>query len=387
MPRSMASSFRSGRLAAKRAARVTRILIAGGGTGGHLMPALAIAQTLRERAPEVEPVLIGAVRGVEARILPTRDFRFHLLPSEPIYRRTWWRNIRWPLIAGRLLREVERVFKEERPAAVLGTGGYASAPVVWWGAGHDVPTAIQEQNAFPGLATRLLSRRVRQVYLGLPEARTRLRFSPGTTVFDTGNPITPPTPGRRIEALARFRLEGARPIILVTGGSQGALAINRAVAAWLDAGGPGDADLLWVTGRGTYDEFAPRHHPPAVQVIDFLDPMADAYAVADIVVSRAGMITVAELCAWGLPSVLIPLPTAAADHQTHNARVLAEAGATALLSQSALTPGGLADAVSSLLHDRPRRDAMAARALERGRPEAAVDIVSKLLTLAGVSAL
>src|SRR6185503_9556739 len=109
-----------------------RILIAGGGTGGHLMPALAIAQTLAETAPGFEPVLVGAARGVEARLLPTRDFRFHLLPSEPIYRRTWWKNVRWPLIAGRLLREVARVFEQERPVAVLGTGGYASAPVAWW---------------------------------------------------------------------------------------------------------------------------------------------------------------------------------------------------------------------------------------------------------------
>jgi UDP-N-acetylglucosamine--N-acetylmuramyl-(pentapeptide) pyrophosphoryl-undecaprenol N-acetylglucosamine transferase len=127
------------------------------------MPALAIAQTLAATAPDVEPVLVGAVRGVEARLLPTRDFRYHLLPSEPIYRRTWWKNIRWPLIAGRLLREVGRVFAEERPAAVIGTGGYASAPVVWWGARHRVPTAIQEQNAYPGLASRLLSPRVRHV--------------------------------------------------------------------------------------------------------------------------------------------------------------------------------------------------------------------------------
>ena len=361
----------------------TRLLIAGGGTGGHLMPALAIAQALSERAPDVEPVLIGAVRGVEARILPTRDFRFHLLPSEPIYRRTWWRNVRWPLIAGRLLREVAQVFAEEQPAAVLGTGGYASAPVVWWAARHGIPTAVQEQNAYPGLATRLLSRRVRHVYLGLPEARSLLRFGPHTEVFDTGNPITPPAPERRAEALARFGFDGSRQVILVTGGSQGALAINRAVAGWLDAGGLGDADLLWVTGRGTHAEFAGRHRPPAVQVIDFLDPMADGYAVADIVVSRAGMITVAELCAWGLPSVLVPLPTAAADHQTHNARVLAEAGASVLLPQAALTPASLGDAVSSLLGDRARRDAMAASALARGRPQAAADIVSRLLTLAG----
>jgi UDP-N-acetylglucosamine--N-acetylmuramyl-(pentapeptide) pyrophosphoryl-undecaprenol N-acetylglucosamine transferase len=321
------------------------------------------------------------VRGVEARLLPTRDFRYHLLPSEPIYRRTWWRNIRWPLIAGRLLREVGRVFAEERPVAAVGTGGYASAPVVWWAARNGIPTAIQEQNAFPGLASRLLSRRVRHVYLGLPEARRLLRFGPRTEVFDTGNPIAPPTRERRGRAFARFGLGGTRPVVLVTGGSQGALAINRAVAGWLDAGGPDGADLLWVTGRGTYEEFASRHRPPAVQVIDFLDPMADGYAVSDIVVSRAGMITVAELCAWGLPSVLVPLPTAAADHQTHNARVLAEAGASTLVRQADLTPATLAAAVGGLLGDRTRHDEMAARALARGRPNAAADIVSKILTL------
>jgi UDP-N-acetylglucosamine--N-acetylmuramyl-(pentapeptide) pyrophosphoryl-undecaprenol N-acetylglucosamine transferase len=345
------------------------------------MPALAIASALQEQAPEVEPVLIGATRGVEARILPSRDFRFHLLPTEPIYRRAWWRNFRWPFVAGRLLREVGRVFETERPAAVLGTGGYASGPVVWWAARHGIPTAIQEQNAYPGLASRWLSRRVRHVYLGLPEARRLLRFGDNTRVFDTGNPITPPSPGRRSAAAAKFGLDGPRLVVLVTGGSQGARAINRAVAGWLDAGGPGDAALIWVTGRGTYDEFAGYHRPPQVQVLDFLDPMGDGYAVADLVVSRAGMITVAELCAWGLPNVLVPLPTAAADHQTHNARVLAASGASLMLQQAELTPDRLRDVVTALLSDAARRKQMGERALARGRPQAAREIVSNLLTL------
>lgn len=357
------------------------ILIAGGGTGGHLMPALAIAAALQEQASEVEPVLIGATRGVEARILPSRDFRFHLLPTEPIYRRAWWRNFRWPFVAGRLLREVGRVFETERPAAVLGTGGYASGPVVWWAARHGIPTAIQEQNAFPGLASRWLSRKVRHVYLGLPEARRLLRFGRDTAVFDTGNPITPPAPGRRRAAAAKFGLDGARPVVLVTGGSQGAHAINRAVAGWLDGGGPGNADLIWVTGRGTYEEFARHHRPPQVQVVDFLDPMGDGYAVADLVVSRAGMITVAELCAWGLPNILVPLPTAAADHQTYNAKVLVASGASLLLPQAELTPDHLGKVVTALLTDSARRKQMGEQALARGRPQAAREIVSNLLTL------
>ena len=368
-------------MTARPPVRPSVILIAGGGTGGHLMPALAIADALREHAPGVEPVLIGAVRGVEARILPTRDFRFHLLPSEPIYRRAWWRNFRWPFVAGRLLRAVSRVFETERPAAVLGTGGYASGPVVWWGTRGHVPTAIQEQNAYPGLATRWLSRSVRHVYLGLPEARRLLRFGADTQVFDTGNPIAPPSPERRQAAQTKFDLDGNRPVLLVTGGSQGALAINRALAAWLDSGGLAPTQLIWVTGRGSYDEFSSYHRPPAVRVIDFLDPMADAYSVADLVVSRAGMITVAELCAWGLPNVLIPLPTAAADHQRHNAEVLAAAGASLVLPQSELSGERLGSAITGLVNDPARRKQMADRALARGRPHSALDIVSKLLTL------
>ncbi len=361
--------------------RPSTILIAGGGTGGHLMPALAIANALHEHAPGIEPVLVGATRGVEAGILPTRDFRFYLLPTEPIYRRTWWKNLRWPFVAGRLLRQVAHVFENEQPLAVIGTGGYASGPVVWWAARHGIPTAIQEQNAYPGLVSRWLSRRVRHVYLGLPEAGRLLRFGKETRVFDTGNPITPPTPERRSAAMVKFGLDGKRAVVLVTGGSQGALAINRAVAGWLDSGRAGDVNLLWVTGRATHQEFARYHQPPGVRVLDFLDPMADGYAAADLVVSRAGMITVAELCAWGLPNILVPLPTAAADHQSHNARVLEASGASLAIPQSTLTADRLGDVITALLNDPARRKQMGERALSRGRPQAARAIVSNLLTL------
>lgn len=360
----------------------SRILIAGGGTGGHLMPALAIAATLREAAPDVEPVLVGAERGVEANLLSSRDYRYHLLPAEPIYRRKWWKNFRWPLVLGRLLRRLDVLFAQELPAAVIGTGGYASAPVVWWAARRGIPTAIQEQNAYPGLATRRLAGRVDHVYLGLPEARALIHPGRQTTVFDTGNPITPPTASRRLGALARFGLDGVRPVVLVTGGSQGALAINAATARWLDETRPDHPAVIWVTGRGTHAQFARYHRPPDVTVIDFLDPMADAYSVADLVVSRAGMITVAELCAWGLPSILIPLPTAAADHQTHNASAMDQAGAALLLPQSRMTAEGLRPTLERLLGAPETRAGMAARALARGRPNAAREIVSLLLTLA-----
>ncbi len=360
---------------------MTTILIAGGGTGGHLMPALALAEALRREHPDVEPVLMGAERGVEAQLLPLRDFRYHLLPAEPIYRRDWWKNLRWPFIAGRLLNELERIFREERPAVVVGTGGYASAPAVWLALRRGIPSAIQEQNAFPGLASRWLSRGVDHVYLGLPEARARLRFGPHTQVFDTGNPIVPPDPSRRDGARHRFGLRVGSRVLLITGGSQGALALNEVVAEWLSSGGGRDMTVLWVTGRGTFSRFQPYHQPPAVQVLDFLDPMADGYAVSDLVVSRAGMMTVAELCAWGLPSILVPLPTAAADHQTCNAKAIAAAGAAMHLPQQQLSPHSLGSAIASLLQRDGARQQMAARAKDRGKPEAAREIVSRIFTL------
>ncbi len=360
-----------------------RVLIAGGGTGGHLMPALAVAQALRELDPEVEPVLVGASRGVEAQVLPTRDFRYHLLPVEPLYRRQWWKNLRWPWVAVRLWWDLRRLYAEEQPVAVLGTGGYAAGPVVYWGARAGLPTAVQEQNAYPGLATRLLARTARHVYLGLPEARPLLRIGPRTEVFETGNPIAPPTPERRDAARARFQIGEADRVVLVTGGSQGALALNRAVAAWLNSGTGLEGVVLWVTGRGTHAEFVFYHRPPRVLVVDFLDPMADGYAVADLVVSRAGMITVAELCAWGLPSILVPLPTAAADHQTQNARVLSDAGAALLLPEAELTGERLGAEVHRLMSETQTRRAMADVARGRGRPNASREIASKLLTLFG----
>ena len=211
-----------------------KVLLAGGGTGGHLMPALALAQALRQARSDIEPVLVGAERGIEAQVLPSYPFRHHLLPMEPIYRRTWWNNVRALVTAGRAWRAVGRVLDAEQPVIVVGTGGYAAGPVVWRAQQRGLPTVLQEQNAFPGLATRWLARRARQVHLGFPEARERLRVGPRTAVFALGNPIRVPEPGSRHAALVELGLLPTRPTLLVFGGSQGARAINYAVAGALE---------------------------------------------------------------------------------------------------------------------------------------------------------
>ena len=359
---------------------MTTILLAGGGTGGHLMPALAVAEATGRLHPDWRFVFAGAERGIEATVLPDRGAPFHLLPLEPWYRRQWWKNARWPFLLPPLIRRIDSMLDEERPAAVVGTGGYVSGPVLWRAARRRIPTAILELDVHPGLATRLLVGRVREVWLAAPETAAAL---PGVgRAMVTGAPISPPDPARRDAAMRRFGLSDRMPVLVVTGGSQGSRAINRIVADWVRTGGGAGMQVIWATGRTTYDEFAPLDDPPGVRVIPFLDPMADAWSVADLCVARAGMMTLAELCAWGIPSVLVPLPSAAADHQTHNARAMAAAGAAVMLTQAGLDAAMLGGTLVGLMSDLPRRESMSAAAQARGKPDAAAAIAERVSRLA-----
>ncbi len=279
------------------------VLIAGGGTGGHLMPALAIAAEIARVRSDLEPVLVGAQRGIEATLLPRYPFRHYLLPAEPLYRRQWWKNFRWP--------------------------GVARA----------------------------------------------------TAVFALGNPIRPPDRGDRAAALREFGLPADRPALLVFGGSQGARALNSAVAAAIREERLSGVSVVWGTGDAHFAAHASLARAGHVVVRGFFDPMTTVYRAADLIVCRAGAMTVAEVCAWGKPSVLVPLPTAAADHQTVNARALAAAGASVYLPESDLSGASFAQTVTELLADATRLGSLASVARTRGRPDATRDIVSKILTL------
>jgi UDP-N-acetylglucosamine--N-acetylmuramyl-(pentapeptide) pyrophosphoryl-undecaprenol N-acetylglucosamine transferase len=363
---------------------VKTVLFAGGGTGGHLMPALAIAEAMVKEDPSVRPFFVGAMRGVEATVLPARPWPYVLLPLEPIYRRQWWRNIGLPLRLWRSIRMARHILAREAPVLAVGTGGYVAGPVLLSAARGGVPTVLQEQNAFPGFATRQLASRARQIHLGFPEAAQHLHPGPDTVVRFSGNPIQPPPAVRPDRAAAKARL-GFRdaPLLLVVGGSQGALAINRVVGEALagDRLTGGGLQVLWQTGAGTHDQFVSFRRDGTVRVESFLDPIADAYAAADLVVARAGAMTMAELAAWGLPAILVPLPTAAADHQLANARAAAESGAAVLIEQRDLTPDSLAGSVRSLLGDSARLARLRESILGRGRPQAASDIAREALGL------
>jgi UDP-N-acetylglucosamine--N-acetylmuramyl-(pentapeptide) pyrophosphoryl-undecaprenol N-acetylglucosamine transferase len=369
-----------------------RVMLAGGGTGGHLYPALNIAAALEEARPGADTFFIGARRGVEARVLPEKGVRHELLPLEPIRRDRVWENWR---LAPALLATVwglARLTLRERPSLIVGTGGYASGPACAWAVLMGIPMAIQEQNSVPGLTTRWLSRVARQVHLGFPEAGEHLRTGRRTEVHVHGNPIQRPEPGvDRREARSEFGLGADSTVVLVMGGSQGSRAMNEALLGALTrvagaaADRPMSMEILWATGPAHIDTvreaLAPLGLEDWVRPVGYIDRMPTALAAADIAISRAGAMGTAEILAWGIPSILIPLPTAAADHQTHNARALDAYGAAIALPESAASPQRLWAELMTLAADPVRRETMAARARERARPEAAHRIALDLIRI------
>ncbi len=371
---------------------VPRILFAGGGTGGHLYPALALASAVRAERPGTEIHFVGALRGVEARVLPQQGVPHTLLPLQPLFRDRVWRNWRVPFALAASFRGLARLFAAFRPQLVVGTGGYASGPAGLYGLLRGVPVAVQEQNSYPGMTTRLLARRARQVHLGFPEARRYLKPGRRTQVFELGNPIRPPDPALDgADCRRAFGLGPTSTVVLVTGGSQGARAINTALVTALERVARGELpprpiglEILWATGP-THADTVARHLEPLgfdwVHTRGYIEDMPQALAAADVAISRAGASTTAELLAWGIPAVLVPFPAAAANHQDFNARALAEAGAALYLPERELTPDRLWGDLFELTADSARRERMTAAARERARPHAAREIARRLLEL------
>ncbi|HEX7939713.1 MAG TPA: UDP-N-acetylglucosamine--N-acetylmuramyl-(pentapeptide) pyrophosphoryl-undecaprenol N-acetylglucosamine transferase, partial [Gemmatimonadaceae bacterium] len=311
-----------------------RILFAGGGTGGHLYPGIAIARAVQRLRPDVKPFFIGARRGVEPDVLPGTGYPFLLLDLHPLYRREIWNNWRTAVGLTSSWGEIGRLVKQESPALVVGTGGYAAVATLAYAVAHSIPMVEQTGDALPSLTARLFSRWAREVSLSFPESAKHLTARGPGALVDTGAPIEPPPDPRpdRSAAAAKWKLPASAKVVLVYGGSQGSTAINYAVRDWIHDGLPDGVHLIWGTGRKTFDQYASLESD-RVRVRAYLSPIADAYALADIAITRAGTSTVAELLAWSIPSILIPLPTAAADHQTLNAVALQSAGAATCLPQ------------------------------------------------------
>ena len=361
---------------------MTRIIVAGGGTGGHLYPGIAIARALVRARPSLEPFFVGAKRGIEREILPKLEFPYLLLDAHPLYRRAVWNNAKTVVGGFGAWRDLSRLSRQERPAMVVGTGGYAAAFAMAHAVAHGVPIVQQAGDSHPGLTARAFSRWSREMYLSFPEAARSLRAHHPGSLIDTGAPIEPPPFPRPDQAAARRRwnLPETGHVILVYGGSQGSIALNHAVAEWIARGLPDSVSLIWGTGRSSFDQF--KHHEAArVRVRDYLSPIADAYAAADFAVARAGAMTTAELFAWGIPAVLVPLPTAAADHQTFNAVTLERAGAAIHLPQSSLSAERLDEIVRQTLSSPDELSRLQRGAAARARPNAAAEIADRIVAL------
>ncbi len=352
------------------------VMIMAGGTGGHIFPALAVARALREQ--HVEVVWLGSRRGLEARVVPAAGFAVEWVSVSGLRGKGL---LAWMVAPFRLLYALGqslRVMARRRPGAVLGMGGFVSGPggLAAWLSRR--PLLIHEQNAVAGLTNKLLARFARRVFEGFPGS-----FPTGVEAEHCGNPV-------RAELLAvpppaeRYRTRDDAPRLLVIGGSQGALALNELVAAAIASQSwPSAPQIRHQAGEKTLEVARGAYAGAGVtaSVEAFIDDMAAAYAWADLVVCRAGAITVAELAAVGVAALLVPFPAAVDDHQTRNAKHLVDAGAALLLPQQGLTAAELGERLAELLGDRPRLRAMAEAGRRLARPQAGATLTRACLTL------
>ncbi|HNW58175.1 MAG TPA: undecaprenyldiphospho-muramoylpentapeptide beta-N-acetylglucosaminyltransferase [bacterium] len=358
-------------------------LFAGGGTGGHLYPAIAIAAELRKLSPQAEIHFAGTSRGVETRIVPELGYPLHLIAIRGFARHRFWINLALPFLLLWSLVQSLTLIMRLRPRVVVGTGGYVSGPILF--AAHLLgrPTLIQEQNSFPGVTTRLLARWVDQVHLGFAEARPL--FKRRTNVYTTGNPVRDfSVSATAAEARRYFGLDPARPTLLVFGGSQGARVINELVIKYLSRLlAESEIQLIWSSGK--WNQEAVRQAlvgcEERVWRTDFITEMPLAYRAADVVMSRAGALTLAEIAVCGLPALLIPFAAAAGNHQEANALALAHRGAALVILERELPQHDLVAELLGLINDAPRRQIMGRIARETAFTTAGADLARAVMDL------
>ena len=369
-----------------------RVVFAGGGSGGHLYPALALGDALARLRPDVRAVYVGSQNGLEARVLPERGLEHVLLPVQGFHRGALASNARFLPALVVSLDQMADVLQRLRPELVVLTGGYASGPAGLMAVLRGIPVVIQEQNAVPGITTRLLAPWARQVHVAFPEAVGRLPRGSRASASVSGNPIRVPVQVDEGAVMSSLGLDPALRVVIVVGGSQGSAALNamvtEAVRGVVEGSieSPSGWQVLWATGpkhlQAVSEGFADLGGLPAwVQAVGYIDDMPAALSVASLAVSRSGAMATSEFLAWGLPAVLVPLPTAAAGHQAHNATALADAGAAIHLPQRGLEAGALWREVAGLMDDAERLAAMSAAATERSRPDAAERIARDLAAL------
>ncbi|MBB3187437.1 undecaprenyldiphospho-muramoylpentapeptide beta-N-acetylglucosaminyltransferase [Microbacter margulisiae] len=335
---------------------VHRFIISGGGTGGHIFPAIAIANALKEREPQSDVLFIGAEGRMEMEKVPAAGYQIIGLPIRGFDRKNILRNISTLFLLWKSMRKARKLIRKYNPDAVIGVGGYASGPTLKVAAKMGIPTILQEQNSYAGVTNKLLASKAAcccVAYEGME------RFFPKDKIILTGNPIRQNLqldPEKTDEAYQYFHLEKSKKTLLVIGGSLGARTINQSILGQLDKLQQAGVQVIWQTGKYYFEQMKAAtdgNVSPNMIVTDFIAHMDYAYAIADVVISRAGASSISELCLLGKTSILVPSPNVAEDHQTHNAMALVNKDA-AIMIRDADAPQSLVDEAIKLLNDTDR---------------------------------
>lgn len=362
-----------------------KVIISGGGTGGHIFPAISIANTFKQRFPDAEIRFVGAEGRMEMERVPAAGYPIVGLPVCGFDRTRKWKNIEVLRKLFISLRMAKKIVREFRPDIVVGVGGYASGPVLWAASSAGIPTLIQEQNSYAGITNKLLSKRASRICVAYEGME---RFFPAEKIVLTGNPVRKDLEEaveKKDEALAYFKLSSAKKTVLVVGGSLGARTVNNGVMNGLDNLLESDIQVIWQTGRYYYEnikkQLEGKNTRQQLWCSDFISRMDYAYAAADLVVSRAGASSISELCLLKKPAVLIPSPNVAEDHQTKNAlSVVNRKGAVMLADKDAdtLLAGTIRDLLGNTERLRSLGEHIALLAQHRSA-ERIVDEIEKLI--------
>ena len=357
------------------------IIISGGGTGGHLFPALAIRDEIVNRYPNTIIHYIGSQFGIEKDVLPIKNISHSLLPIRGLQRRisleSFGKNLLLPLRFFSSNKKVKKLFNDIKPNLVIGTGGYAAALPLREGIKRGIPTLIQEQNSYPGITTRWFADKATKVCIAFEDARKYLKKK--CTL--TGNPVRKEiNRGNRIDGIKKFGFDPSKKTLFVFGGSQGSLALNELMNKMISSHSVSSIQVIWQTGKNYYKNYK-NHGNKTLKVLPFIEDMASAYAVSDLVMSRSGAISCSELTVCGKPSILIPFPYAAADHQTKNAKTLVNHDAALMFDEKNLHHEKVAMTIQSLLTDESRLNQMSKASFELGKPNATDTIVDEAMGL------
>ena len=361
-----------------------KIIVSGGGTGGHIYPALTLIDAIKNKRPDAEFLYVGTEKGLEADIVPKAGINFTALKLEGgLERRFTLENISRAANAIWSIKRAADIVKSFKPSAVVGTGGYVCGPILLAASLMKVPTLIQEQNAVAGVTNKILSKFVKKIAVGTRDA---LKNFPADKTVYTGNPIRKEVlAAKKEDGLREFNFTDDKPIILISGGSRGARSINNAMINVLkSAAQKNSAQFLHVTGKGEFNSVVEKLSDldaPNIRIVPYLYNMPTAMAMADLAIFRAGATGLAELTARGIPSILIPYPYAAENHQEFNARSLVEAGAARMILNKDLTAEILSATIDELLASPEKLKSMAKASLSLGKPNAADEIADLILKL------